>query len=92
MTSDNNSYEVVYCEDDGESRVYCNICDKLCIERNYTNNLKSGTHTNNFYKKQDSIISNSTLTKPKQRLKYHLKLILTAYIMKTNNFKEIQII
>ena len=24
--------EVVYCED-GEYRVYCNVCGKLCIER-----------------------------------------------------------
>ena len=25
--------EVIYCEDDGENRVYCDICDKWCIER-----------------------------------------------------------
>ena len=31
MYSDN--HEVVICEDDGEYRVYCNICDKLSIER-----------------------------------------------------------
>ena len=23
---------IIYCEDDGEYRVYCNICDSLCIE------------------------------------------------------------
>ena len=23
---------VIYCEDVGENRVYCNICDSLCIE------------------------------------------------------------
>ena len=33
MVSENE--EVNYCEDDGEYRVYFNICDKLCIERFY---------------------------------------------------------
>ena len=28
-----DSEEVIYCEDDGEFRVYCDICNKLCIER-----------------------------------------------------------
>ena len=51
MDSDNN-YEVIYCGDDNEYRVYCDICDKLCIERFYKNHLKSGTHINNFYKRQ----------------------------------------
>ena len=49
MNSDN--YGVIYCEDD-EYRVYCNICDKLCIERLYKNHLKSGRHTNNIRKRQ----------------------------------------
>ena len=48
MDSDNQ--EVIFCED-GEYRVYCYICDKLCIERFYENHLKSETHTNNFYKR-----------------------------------------
>ena len=38
--------EVFYCEDDGEFRVYCDICDKLCLEKFYKNHLKSGTHIN----------------------------------------------
>ena len=38
--------EAIYCEDDGEYRVYCDICDKLCIERFYKNHLKSHTHIN----------------------------------------------
>ena len=41
--------KVIHCED-GEYRVYCNICDKLCIERFYKNHLKSQTHINNFHK------------------------------------------
>ena len=46
------SQEVVYCEDDGDYWIYCNICAKLCIERFYKNHLKSQTHTNNFCKKR----------------------------------------
>ena len=30
---DNDNYEVIYCEGDCEYRVYCDVCDKLCIER-----------------------------------------------------------
>ena len=41
---------IIYCEDDGEYRVYCNICDSLCIERFYKNHLKSKTHINNIRK------------------------------------------
>ena len=44
--------EVIYCPEDDENRIYCDICDKLCIERYYKNHLKSGTHRNNFYKRQ----------------------------------------
>ena len=49
MDSDNQL--VIYCEDD-EYRVYCHICDKLCIERFYKNHLKSRTHTNNIRKRE----------------------------------------
>ena len=44
---------VIYCED-GEYRIYCNICDSLCIERFYKNHLKSKTHLNNI-RKMDEI-------------------------------------
>ena len=30
-----NNYEVIYCPEDDEYRVYCDVCDKLCIERYY---------------------------------------------------------
>ena len=46
-----NDQQVFYC-DDGEYRVFCSICDKLCIERFYRNHLKSRTHTNNFRKRE----------------------------------------
>ena len=49
MNSDNQL--IIYCED-GEYRVYCSICDKLCIERFYENHLKSQTHTNNIRKRE----------------------------------------
>ena len=52
MDSDNNKQEAIFCEDDGEDSIYCNICDKVCIEQYYENHLKSQTHTNNIRKKQ----------------------------------------
>ena len=52
MISESDKYEVIFGADDDEYRVYCEICDKLCIERYYKNHLKSGTHTNNFFKRQ----------------------------------------
>ena len=41
----------IYCED-GEYRVYSEICDKLCIKRFYKNHLKSKTHTNKIRKRE----------------------------------------
>ena len=49
---DSENQEVFYCEDDGEYRVHCNICDKYCIERLYKNQLKSQTHSNIIQKKK----------------------------------------
>ena len=50
---DENIYEqAIYCEDDGEYRIYCHICDNLCIVRFYKNHLKSQTHINNIRKKK----------------------------------------
>ena len=45
----NEHREIIFCED-GENRVYCNICDKLCIERFFKNHLKSQTHIKNIHK------------------------------------------
>ena len=51
MESDNQ--ETIYCaDDDDEYRMYCNVCDKLDIDRCYKNHLKSGTHINCNYKRQ----------------------------------------
>ena len=52
MNSEN--YKVIYCPEDDEYRVYCHICDKLCIERFYKNHLKSQTHISKI------IISNNS--------------------------------
>ena len=49
MNSDNQ--QVIYCED-GEYRVYYDVCDNLCIERYYKNHLKSQNHINNFRKRE----------------------------------------
>ena len=54
MNSESDIYEFIYCADDDENRVYCEICDKLCIERYYKNHSQSGTHTNNIHKRQQS--------------------------------------
>ena len=43
---------VIYCED-GEYRVYCDVCDNLCIQRYYKNHLKSKSHINNNRKIED---------------------------------------
>ena len=63
---DIENQEAVYCEDDGEYRLYCNICDELCFERFFKNHLNSGTHINNIRKKENSIYFTSNLTEPKQ--------------------------
>ena len=52
MKSESDNYEVLYCADGDEYRVYCEMCDKFWIERYYKNHLKSGTHTNNIHKRQ----------------------------------------
>ena len=52
MNSESDDYGATYCADDDEYRVYCDVCDKLCIERVYNNYLKSGTHIINIHKRQ----------------------------------------
>ena len=47
---DSENQLVIYCEDDEEYRVYCDVCDTLCIQRFYKNHLKSKTHINNIRK------------------------------------------
>ena len=49
---DIENQEVIFCEDDGEYRVCCDICDKLCIKRFYKNHGTSQTHTKNTRKRQ----------------------------------------
>ena len=62
---DSDNYEVIYCEDDGEYRVYCGICDNLCIEQFYKNHLKSQTHKNiNREREQLNIYFQKNFTYP----------------------------
>ena len=48
MKSDNQ--QVIYSEHAGY-RVYCDVCDNLCIERFYKNHLRSKTHINKIRKR-----------------------------------------
>ena len=48
MSSDNQ--QGIYFED-GEYRVYCDICDGICTARYHKNHIKSKTYTNNFRKR-----------------------------------------
>ena len=47
MDSDEN-YEVIHCADDDEYRVYCEDCDKLCIERYYKKVISNQEFTQIF--------------------------------------------
>ena len=59
MDSESNIYEVIYCVEDNEYRVYSEICDKLCIESPFKNHLKSITHKNNFHQRHRLINTNN---------------------------------
>ena len=52
MNTESDVFEVINCADDNEYGVFCEIFDKLCIEKYFKNHAKSRTHTNNFYKRQ----------------------------------------
>ena len=53
MNVEKDIYEnAIYCENDNEYRIYCDVCDNLCIVRFYKNHLKSRTHINNINKKK----------------------------------------
>ena len=47
-----SNYNVIFCADDNEHGVYCDVCYNLCIERCFKNHLKSQTHINNNRKTQ----------------------------------------
>ena len=48
-------------------KIYCDICNKYYIDRNYKNHLKSQEHINNFIKKQR--IKSVVLSKIKKTFK-----------------------
>ena len=51
-----------FCEDDGDYRVYCNVCDKFSIDRSYKNRFKSGTRINGIHQRQRSNNANKWKT------------------------------
>ena len=44
MDSDNQNK--IYSADDDEYRIYCDVCDKVAVDRYFNNHLKSQTHIN----------------------------------------------
>ena len=52
--------EIIYCEDDGEIRIYCELFDKFCLERYYNNHLKSKLRQINSIKDNDWITQTQT--------------------------------
>ena len=52
MDPENDNPGVFYCDDDGECRLYCNLCNKIPIERFFKNHLKSQTHNNNIRRRE----------------------------------------
>ena len=78
MNSENQ--EVIYCPEDDEYRVYCDVCDKLCIERFYKNHLKSQTHLNNIRKIENSYFFNS-ISNPTERNNNHTGFVLLQGIL-----------
>ena len=49
---DRDKKRKVYCDDDGEYRIFCLISDKSSTDRCYNNHLKPQTHTSEFRKRQ----------------------------------------
>ena len=49
---DSDTKEKIYCDDDGEYRIHCHICDKLAIDRSHNSHLKSQTLIKNFRRRQ----------------------------------------
>ena len=48
----------IYCDDDGEYRIYCHICDRLAVDGYYSNHFKS--QTNIFRRNQQLNFTNKT--------------------------------
>ena len=93
---DSDKYDVIYCP---ENRVYCNICDKSCIERFYKTHLKSQTHTKNTYKRQqiNMQFKCDLFDRDRQNLSrnihikslIHKKCLREKYIINNPNFFEV---
>ena len=42
--------EAIYCPEDDTYRIYCDICDKFCIEKYYENHLNNLRRNNSKFK------------------------------------------
>ena len=81
----NDNQEELYFADDDEYRIFCNICEKIVMDRNYNNHLKSSTHIfvkeNNFLKQIQVIHHNS-------KLYFTVKgITIMLYVMKHSKMK-----
>ena len=43
--------ELIFCAENETYRIYCDVCDRLCIDRYYQNHLKSQTHLKTLARK-----------------------------------------
>ena len=52
---DRHDEEKVYCADENEYRIHCDVCDKFAIIKSHNNHLKTQTLISNLYRKQQLI-------------------------------------
>ena len=84
---DSKNQEAMYCEADGEYRVYCKICDKLCIKRYYKNHLKSSRHTKNNRKKEKTKSIRLNKMNPNHIYILQMVVLLLSFSSDTNDNK-----
>ena len=47
MIAENSNQQAICCEDDGENKKHCKICEKIFIEQFYEVHLNSSTQSTN---------------------------------------------
>ena len=65
---DGDSKKKISLDNDAEYRLYCLVCYKLALGRNYDNYLKSQTHINKFRKIQQIENKNNSTSSQKKTL------------------------
>ena len=71
----------MYCDDDGEYRLNCLICDESSIDRSYKNHLKSQTQINEFRKRQQLNITNNSTSQKYFYFKFICKLNIKTVLL-----------